>query len=391
MTRTEARLADALAAVGRSVREETLPPLPARGRSPAPRRWGRWLAPLAAAASVTLIVILISAVHPFSGAPGSGRTAPLPHFYVTEESTGIQVRDTATGVVTAKIPDPFGQGVPGSFADAVAAGAGGREFVAEYTGVLPRGDVVQTRLYSFRLTGAGRVAGLAPVKGGRLAGFIASTTLAVSPDGSQAAAVVYHTVGRHSPPPAPQIVVINLRTGARSYWAGGLQRTGLYLGIPSITWGPGGSLTFLAQWCQAKVVSEICGPGRHAAQVRTLSLAAGGPLSAGRVLLSESPRYPFIVQALLSPGGRALTIAVLHGPGTAHAVPRGLQVVRLPVAGGPPRLLYSGVLGPRPAVFLGSDASGRHLLLAGRLNGWIGHGRLHPLPPRNGSTVTEAW
>jgi hypothetical protein len=42
-------------------------------------------------------------------------------------------------------------------------------------------------------------------------------------------------------------------------------------------------------------------------------------------------------------------------------------------------------------VFLGSDASGRHLLLAGAQNGWIDHGRLRLLAPQGDAAFTDAW
>ena len=60
----------------------------------------------------------------------------------------------------------------------------------------------------------------------------------------------------------------------------------------------------------------------------------------------------------------------------------------MPLAGGArPRLLYDGVTGPRVVVALSSDASGQHLLLTWRLNGWIDHGRLGPLAPQAGSPL----
>jgi len=394
MTRTEERLTDALAAVGRGVKEQTLPPLPARSPAGRPGRWGRWLAPVAAAASVVLVVVVVSAAHLFSGRPAGGRIGPPPRYYVTEESAGIQVRDTATGAVTATLPRPFS--TPNSFANVVAAGGDGhREFVAEYTGTPPHGTVVQTRLYSFHVTGAGRVAGLALVKGGQLSQFIGGTALAVSPDGSQVATVVYHTVGMHSPRPVPQIMLINLRTGAHSLWVGGLQRRGLYLSISSISWGPGGgSLVFLGQWCDGWL-REICGTGPQFSQVRTLRVApGGGRLSDGSALLSQSARYGYLAQALLSPDGKALTVVALGPayPARGHSVSQNLRVVRVPLRGaGRERLLYRGVLGPHPSVSLSSDASGRHLLLAWARNGWIDHGRLHPLAPQDGAVFTEAW
>lgn len=396
MTRTEERLIDALGAVGRSVREEALPPLPARSPAARPGRWGRWLAPLAAAASVVLVVVLVGALHLFSGRPpGGARIGPPPRYYVTEEAMGIQVRDTATGAVTASLPRPFsGPRNFGMYANVVAAG-GDRKFVAEYTGSPPHSTVAQTRLYSFLVTGAGRVAGQALVKGGRIGHFIGGTALAVSPDGSQVATVVYHTVGMHSPRPVPQIAVINLRTGAQSFWAGGLQRAGLYLSIPSISWGPGGGLVFLGQWCHTWLLGEICGTGPHFSQVRTLRVApGGGRLSDGSALLSQSARYAYLTQALLSPDGKALTVVALGPAGLApgRSVPQNFRVVRVPLRGaGGARLLYRGVLSDHPYVFLGSDASGRHLLLSGRLNGWIDHGRLRLLASPPGGAFTDAW
>ena len=141
MTRTEERLADALAAVARGVREETLPPLggrdTARGgrgtahRRRARRRWGRWLAPVAAAAGVTLVVVLASTVHLFAPRQQPARVAPppggLPRYYVSAESTGIQVRRTATGAMTARISLFAGSPGPAAWAVGLAAGDHGRE------------------------------------------------------------------------------------------------------------------------------------------------------------------------------------------------------------------------------------------------------------------------
>jgi len=406
MTRTEDRLTDALTAVARAVREETLPPLPARTPPPAPHRWRRWLAPLAAAAGVTLIVVLASAIHLLSGRPPAGRAraAGPPRYYVSVATTGIQVRKTATGAVTAGIPTPFVR--PGSLGVyggvGVGAGDGGREFVVAYTprprvAYTPRPHVtmVQTRLYSFHLTSTGRVAGLAPVKGAPLHGVETGSAVAVSPDGSKVAFAGYR-LARFDGRSAAAIVVINLRTGARAYWAGGLRRPGLNFTIPSISWSPGGdSLVFLSQWCHGQFAVGFCGGGRHDAEVRQLRVTAGGGrLSASGVLLSESARYPNIIQARLGPGGKALTMVVLGPPyqGEFPPVPQDLRVIQVPLAGGgQPRLLYRGVTGPHPVVSLSSDASGRHLLLTWRLNGWIDHGRLRILPPEGRAALTGAW
>lgn len=190
-------------------------------------------------------------------------------------------------------------------------------------------------------------------------------------------------------------MVIDLRTGARSFWAGGLHRAGFAQTILSISWGPGSdTLTFLSQWCQNSVVLRYCGTGQHFAQVRALRLVpGGGRLSAGSLLLNESAQRSFMVQALLSPDGKALTIAVLGPPylETGQHTPQDLQVSQVPLAGGRPRLLYRGAVDGHIYVFLGSDSSGRYLLLAGAANGWIDHGLLRPLPPQGGVVYSDAW
>jgi hypothetical protein len=49
------------------------------------------------------------------------------------------------------------------------------------------------------------------------------------------------------------------------------------------------------------------------------------------------------------------------------------------------------VTGPHAVVSLSSDASGQHLLLTWRLNGWIDHGRLRPLAPQGRVALADAW
>jgi hypothetical protein len=417
MSRTEDRLTDALAAVARGVQEESLPPLPAHSPGSGLHRWGRWLAPAAAAASVALIVVLVSAIHLFAGPPGgAARSGGLPRYYATEESFQILIHSTATGAVVARVPSP--RDAPAAnfhghvymAAVSVVAVAGDREFIAAYTGTPPHSRALQTRLYEFHLTSAGHVAGLSLVEGGALVGMEASAAIAASPDGSQVALVIYHPT-RETPQSQPAaVVVINTRTGARSVWAGGLHRRGLTFSIPSLSWGPGSrSLVFLAQWCKVPLGGGFCAPGPHAAQVRTLRLTGaaspgapgGGPsglLSDGRVLLSESARYPSIVQALLSPATPpsaspdpaappiAVTLVVLGGPypDRRYPIPQDLRVVYVPLGGGGPQLLYHGVLGKQVAVFLGSGATGRYLLLTWPLHTWIDHGVLRPVSLQGG-------
>jgi len=91
------------------------------------------------------------------------------------------------------------------------------------------------------------------------------------------------------------------------------------------------------------------------------------------------------------PGGKQPNAAGAGAVSVSHA-PQDLRVIQVPLAGvGRARLLYRGVTGPHPAVWLNSDASGRHLLLTWRLNGWIDHGRLRPLAPQGRAALADAW
>jgi hypothetical protein len=121
-------------------------------------------------------------------------------------------------------------------------------------------------------------------------------------------------------------------------------------------------------------------------------------LSQGNVLLADSRRYSNIIQARRGPRGQSLTVVVLGFPTVGMAYPEspGLRVIQFPLIGGRlvsgrPRLLYGIAADANPNVFLGSDASGRYLLLASEHNGWIDHGRLRLLPPQGGAAFADAW
>ncbi len=135
-------------------------------------------------------------------------------------------------------------------------------------------------------------------------------------------------------------------------------------------------------WCRSDVFgSQLCTGRGYDAQLRTLRLTpGGGRLTQGSVLLADSRRYPDIIQALAGPGGTSINLVELTGPdvGTVNPEPRDLRVVQVPLARGRPRLLYHAAVDGHPQVFLGSDASGRYLLLAWARNGWIDHGRAAP-------------
>jgi hypothetical protein len=363
------------------------------------RRRPAWLGPVGATAAVALVagVIVALALHAASrnwtvpAAPGPASTAPgPPRYYVDLEVYGQPVvRATATGAVTARPLGPCG-------GTSVAASADDRTFY-----VACWGDGGATTLYTFRLTGAGKAYGLARVIGGRALGGLYVQVMAVSPDGSQIALAGFYPDSRPGLGP-PGIFVLNRRTGVQEVWLGGLAGPGSQLSISSLSWTNGGrSLVFLATWCTARTAQGCLGAssiirGNHHAEVWALDPAAGGStLDSGRPLLSQSARFPYIAQALISGDGRTIIAAALSGPQNEYTgLPDDLSIVRISVATGRQvGVLYRGLV--KSGVNLSTDGSGQNLLLAdgsdGRYHGWIYQGRIHGLPPNNGDGQVMAW
>ena len=397
MTRTEDRLTDALAAAARNVPAGTLRPLAVPRPRTRHRGWVPWLAPLAAAAGVALIVGLATVLSGRTpGPPPAGVAAP-PRYYISMDYPGTTVvRATATGFITATIPNPYRAAGQGTYQ---AASADHRTF---FVGFLTHHKEI---IYRFRLTRSGKVNGFSPVKGGTLAN-VQSDAMAASPDGSRLAVAVTSAPGL-----SDEIIVIDVQTGARTVWQGGMNRPGLRaFSINSLSWTAGGQeLVFSAQWCAhaAAMGSQVCdAPGmrhqRRDAEVWALYPGpAGGRLNSGRLLLRESPRYPYLAGAVISRDGTTLTALVLSGR-VRTTVPSHLSVVRILVADGrQQRILYRGATGLTNLWNLSPDSSGRYWLLNGGpvigaagergFNGWIAHGRLVPLHPSSGAIIGEAW
>jgi hypothetical protein len=142
-----------------------------------------------------------------------------------------------------------------------------------------------------------------------------SVAVAVSPDGSKVA------IAGNGPETAAggdipacrlrdaRIVVIDLRTGWRAVFAGGLAKRGRQPGINSVSWAGGGrSLVYLAQWCQHVDVgfNTACdGRFRPVTELRMITApASGGTLGGGWTLMRDTERFPAILQAQASPDGR---------------------------------------------------------------------------------------
>lgn len=396
MTRTEQQLTTVLHQVARGVRDETLAPLVVPSRRLRHRL--PWLAPLAAATAVVLVAVVAVIVSrqttqpgaqggPVPAAPGPAITASAPpKYYVDLEYVDqVFVRATATGAVTAQLR---------SCGDAIAAAADNTTFYTEcFIGS-------KAGIYSFRLTSAGKVTGLAQVPGGQDIS-IAASVITVSPDGGQIAisGEIPHFFGLT---PAPRIIVINTRTGTRATWSGGLARSGAQLTIASLSWTRGGrSLVFLANWCSPLAetldacVGTTKGPGHYDAQVWALNPATGGGrLNSGRLVLSQSARFPYIAQALISADGTTIVAAVMVGPENRNSgLPSDLSIVRISVATGRlDAVTYQAQVGE--PVTMSADGSGDYLLVAaggGRSHGWVHAGHNHPVPPYTGDGQEMAW
>jgi hypothetical protein len=434
MTSILDRLTDAMSAAANTVREEELRPLTVpgrRGRRLAGGRWRQpaWAAPVAAAAAVVLVIGLVVSVS--NGLFGTRRPAgpahlpAAPHrFYLATDLGSWQtvVRSTATGKVVAVVPVPS-LWAGGSVSPALAAAGNGTFYLAAF-----RRGVPGEQIYRFRLTAAGRVTGFARVPGGSLRPGWAADALAASPDGSLVAVGAYYTrdhrVGgqMHGPSQSDQLVVIHTTTGTQSIWRGGSPARGYqYFRVASLSWTGGGrELAVLGEWCRVTSVpgGEGCPRGERLAQLRAIDPAGrgGGGVLAGRLLLAQSPRIPYLAQALISQDGSVITAMVLRGrvvgnPQISGIFPQNLSIEQISVATGRQlSVLYQRHLGDTSSVSgpmanpltLIADATGRNLILNGGIcnlhctnefNGWLHAGRLIPLRPTGFAhrEAAEAW
>jgi hypothetical protein len=418
MTRMEERLKDALLASADRVQDHRLRPFP--DLEPGTRRRSRlnqaWLVPVAAAASVVLVIGLVLAV---TGGPknpaGTARTSPsvggtatgFPKYFADLEGLGqarnVVVRSTSTGSVVASVAAPAPRGWTMLF-DAIAAAPDDRTFYVGYQAAR-YGKPPQVWIYRLTITNSGSATPLTPIKGGVISGSVelgTGGTMAVSPDGTKLALTADTTDGLNNNTEgwADKIIVVDLPTGARSTWQGGMYRSGKTFTIPSISWTPDGqSLIYLGAWCNFPAGTNICTganssqDGYRDTQVRSLSVATGGgPLDRSVLLFSQSGRYPVIAAAIAGPDGSDLSLVVLSGLLPAKAKAGSARVWSKvavehvsAVSGSLLGVDYRGSnsAGIWPAgVWFGADPSGQYLFFGydwggGTLIGWSSNGTFH--------------
>jgi hypothetical protein len=325
MTRTEERLADALAARAESVYPASVRPLPAgpHFRERRARRRYVWLAPVAAAISVAVIAAVIGIVayrvprdhHDHTvkmpaTLPG-GPPAPLPPYFIgihpdpgNDLFNDLAVYDAGTGAV---VTDLASRTRSLTFT-AVAATAGRTEFLAAAEPASDGRIGCGATLYEVKLTTAGRLASLLALPGAPHPGYVSG--LEVSADGRTVAVESgpCYVQGQGSWP--DRVELLRLAGGRARRWTPGGPTV-----IPSLGSLPsdGRSLAF------SNAVGGGTSRGANDGAARIVRASAkNGPLTAAaRVVVAGSRSAPYGVESVaLSPDG-AVLYACARRPATA--------------------------------------------------------------------------
>ena len=332
-----------------------------------------------------------------ASATSRGAVAAPPKFYVEvgvlphhhPQKLQDVVRATGTGAITGTVRCPWAK----AFVLSVVA-SGNQTFFVQ-CGKLssgPNPDLKQTRIFRFRVTTAGRTTAYSPVPGGTFSSRL--DDMAASANGAELAV----NVSSRTNPLKDKIVMINVKTGARANWTGGVMPGGEIFtgGDLSLTSNGKKLAVFGAARCPKGSAPGTCkSPGE---EMRLVSQApAGGKLASGRMVFRKSQlsnRSEYINDAFIAARGTTVTAAVV-GAGLSSFV----EVLNVSVATGKPRqaefkredsgssFYYS---------YVSPDPSGRWVLIdAGSPSrdnrGWIDHGKLVLLKPTRADIFGEAW
>jgi hypothetical protein len=322
--------------------------------------------------------------------PNGGNTANR------EETT---VRATATGAIRARIRCPLSAPYVMTWPVAPADNQNFFLVCQRATGPQSYAKVLESRIFQFHVTSSGRVTGDRPVRGGLLGGLLVRS-IAVTPDGSEIAVIEYP--GSHPPDlhrTAPDVIVIDTRTGAHAIWHGAPPASG-----KTVYWPQDISLTADGQRLVFLTAPQCFQPGctvHGGQQMRVIIHPArgGGQLNSAGVLVRLNSVLPLssagVMDAVISRDGSTLTLAVM-GTLTGKPSPDSVSVVQIP-ASGQPRLhvLYRLPQGDAYSFFT-ADPSGSHFLLGtgtlnGPVDGRIDNGRLIPLRPDPTMVQVMVW
>ena len=451
----EDRIRAATRAAADTVAPDGVPPLrlpsdrPFRaGPRPFASVWGRWLAPVAAAAAIVVVAVVMVTVGrtvsdrpgvtgpgPSSSRPGPVRSGPpissyvasgrVPRYYLSIESQGPSVshptyavvRATATGTAIEEYEPANGQTV-----QAVTAAADDQTFMLD----IQPWDNPNSTSYNqnfeartfreLRLNSSGMIAAVSTLsysvpRGQLMTGF------ALSPDGSRLAIAVQPDNNKREPG-LTDVRVITLATGATQTWTGdGTIGTGPD-DARSLSWS-GDARTLAFTWAAS-------GPGIHTG-VWLLNLDTGGgslladsrkavtltsqgpatakplPVTTGSISAPQPVTAPACqLDAIITPDGSAVVCGAIAGTGTLAHRGAETEFIEYSTASGkvtrtPGYWTFRSVSGLAVDV-LWSNASGSVLIGVipdsgeGRV-GVISGNEFTPLPVAAGSQAPEyaAW
>jgi hypothetical protein len=352
-------------------------------------RLAGWLAPAAAAAAVTAVVLGLTFAGGLAGHhPAAGPASGAPSYYLTldEPWSGHSVRavvhGSATGAALASTRIPMLDNASPS----LTGTADGRTFIVVDNGSA-LGNGHGDRFYRLRVGPGGRT-----VRLDRLAIKLRSLAVdgvALSPDGGRLAIAEQSCHGNGCQ--YSQIQVRSLATGVTRTW-----RTPASGAPWSLSWTAGGQVAF--RW-ESGLHSP---PPAQRTGYRLLNVAGkGGDLLAGGAAVPVPPNPGGDVPtALVTPDGQAfITNSTRVVPGQHHQVTVTTKIIRLSArTGRVQRVLYAasargvpqtygnaGTVGEQGCTVLSLDPTGQHPLvqcfLLGRFTfGTPAGGRLRPLP-----------